>query len=137
MTAEWCVIVQLDPLLYGVVAFKARPPAGTEWLYHTIETDLIEHTRWELSNHQAGDLWLDEMGKLRGREPCGAIVQDFRSLALVDQLVGPIVLTGDSTGDELALLDETTADELVRCLEGYGALRVMGGYFMQLARCGA
>lgn len=136
MNAEWCVIVEIDPVEFGIVAYKAKAPSGTDWLYHTIQAEMIEHTRWELNNHQSGDLWLDEMGKLNGREPTGAVTREFRSPMLLDQLVGPLVLTGDSTGDELVLLKEALADELVRCLQGNGPLRVMGGYFMQLARCG-
>ena len=134
MSAEWCVIVERDPALNGIVAYKAKPPSGTGWLYHTIDAELLEHTRWKMSNHEEGDLWLDEMGKVKHREPCGAITDEYGGSLLIDQLRGPLVLTGDTTGDELVLLDETTADLLVECLNRYGPLRVMGGYFMQLAR---
>ena len=134
MTAEWCVIVEHDWTERCVVAFKAKPPSGAEWMRHLMGAEMLEHTTWEMSNHQSGDLWLDEEGKLKGGAPCGAITTGYGEVQLLDQLIGPLVLTGKSVNGEISLMDEATANLLVECLNGYGLLRVMGGYFMQLAR---
>ena len=98
---------------------------------HT-KTHTFETLDWQISNHQHGVMFVDEQGKVNGREPIAAIYLSPMDQGVVaDLLMGSVVLAGPWTQDgQVELLDKATAFALSEAVNDHAACRVMGGMYL-------
>lgn len=102
----------------------------SELLRSVITCDLLEVTKWRMSNHEYGDLWLDEEGKLTEREIHGTVTESIISNCPVDVLRGPLVFTGGADAEgQHDYLDKTTAKALADNLNQARPIQVMDGFY--------
>lgn len=99
-----------------------------------LEAETVEAVPWEISNHQKGLIWLDEHGKRKKRQPCGALYKkaypDGLRYSAEDLLMGPLLFTGpDTQAGQVELLSAKDALALQRWVNSGGSCRVMGFWF--------
>lgn len=126
--------VELSMQGYKTKAIAKPAPVHKEYLADLVRSVIgcrtLEATQWRMSNHEHGDLWLDEEGKLSAREIHGAVTETMHSNRAMDVLRGPLVFTGGADDDGWNnYLDKATAETLADSLNKRRPIQVMDGFY--------